>query len=232
MLKEYRTVSFLFFIGLVLQIAIGFFGSVFIADVVQLIVFSLLVVFFWYETGLKGRFHKRMFYAFIMALLALIFGITGLGSSIHWNYLIGCQVASYLFFVRAFYLDFSSAPELDKKGAKIAIVVTGLFSIGIYFYLRPYLGKIQVLVLCLTLLISFMIMMAAFRNKRVNSFSFISILMAVVLLAMYNLLHAISLFVYPLTAVMLVDDGILSVALYLMILGGVSRKLITFQADS
>jgi hypothetical protein len=231
MWKEYRTLSFLFFIGLILQLVIGFINPDLFAFV-QLIVISVLILFFSFKTRLRGRFHRRMLYALLVTLVSMLFGIPGrMGYEVHWDYLIGSQILSYLLFIRTFYLDFSSAPELDKKGAKIAIVLTGMVSIGSYFYVRPYLGKLQVLVLCLTLLISLMIMMAAFRNKRVDALSFVVVLMAAVLFGVFNFIYAILLFMYTSKTLIFIDAAVLSIAIYLMVLGGVSRKLITFHID-
>jgi hypothetical protein len=231
MLKEYLQLNVLFIIGLILQVSIAIFfeGSLFI--VIQLILLISLILFFVFKTKLKGRFHKRMVYALLVSFIGLLYGFYMSFSEIYWPYLVIIQVISYFLFTRTFYLDFRSAQELDKKGAKIAILTTAFLSVSSYFYLRPYLGKLQVLVLLLTLLISFMMMMAAFRNKRVNSFSFVTILIGAYFLGLSNGLLAYDLFVSSSRVSEILIGVIFSMAMYLMVLGGVSRRLITVNSD-
>jgi uncharacterized membrane protein YhhN len=184
------------------------------------IVLALLLIFF---SRLRGRFHRRI----LVGLLALSLGSFLLmreGSGSMNMYVFISLAFLPLSFTRAFYLDFSSAPELDKPGARIAIALGLVFSLSVYLWLRPHLGIYRIPGLIYTFLLALMMMMAAFRRQRVNYSSFSVILIGCMLFSAAALTYACGTFVKPLS--MLVGDCLYIVSLYLIVLGSVERRLV------
>ncbi|RYZ48704.1 MAG: lysoplasmalogenase, partial [Sphingobacteriales bacterium] len=135
----------------------------------------------------------------------------------------------HIFYITAFYLDFRSAPELDKKGARIAIAICSIFGMGFYLYIRANLGPLRIPVMAYTFVISFMMMMAAFRNQRVNTLSFNLILVGAMFFVLSDALLAINKFSQAFNHAHLFIMVTYMAAQYLITIGAIERKLISTQ---
>ena len=185
-----------------------------------------LSVYLIITTKLKGRFHKRILAALAFAVIGDVLLCTGSASQQYFIYSLLAFMLCHVLYISAFYLDFKSAPELDKKGARLAIICCGLVATGFFFYIRPHLGMIRVPVLGYTLVISFMVMMAAFRNQRVNALSFNLILAGAICFMLSDAILAYDKFVLEVSHAHLVIMVLYLVAQYLIVIGAVERKLL------
>jgi uncharacterized membrane protein YhhN len=188
-----------------------------------------LLAFLFVKTKLQGRFHQRLFTGLVFALTAeTLFMLRNYEESYFLFSLIAFLIC-HLFYISAFYLDFLSAKELDKKGARVAIICSAVFFTSFYFFIRHSLGPMRLPVLAYTVIIAVLTMMASFRNKRVNTLSFTLILAGVIFIVLADALLALSHFngnfkhddVYVALSYM--------IGQYLIITGGVERKLIHTQ---
>jgi len=136
-----------------------------------------------------------------------------------------------VFYISALYLDFRSAQELDKRGAKIAIFSTAILCIAFYLFLRPHLGALKLPVIIYVLLMGMMMMMAAFRNQRVNSTSFKLVLAGVLFFVLSGALLACRYFVNPFKYADAYIVSTYMIAQYLIILGGTKRALLRKLSD-
>ncbi len=208
--------TLLFFLLFILQLVCKFYqiGNL------QLIIRSLpvlsLLIWFINETRLHGRFHKRLFAGLLFALAGNVF----------FSYELIAVLACHLCYTAAFYLDFRSAPELDKKGARIAIIIVFIFCLSFYFYMRPYLGIVKLPLLASVIVVSLTLMMAAFRNERVNGTSFKLILMGSILLILSDVVFALNKFAHSFDYANILIIAIYIAAQYLITLGGIERQLI------
>jgi uncharacterized membrane protein YhhN len=182
---------------------------------------SLMLIYF---TRLRGRFHRRVLFAFICLLAGTL--LLELTNDTHMVYVLLCFFIAQIYFIRAFYLDFSSAPELDKAGARVAIVFGVLFSFTTYLYLRPYLGAYKIPALIYGFLITLVMIMAAFRRLRVNQSSFNLILTGSILLAASAVLFAVYWFIAKNAYNKLAVDAAYMLGIYSMVLGAIERKLV------
>jgi uncharacterized membrane protein YhhN len=186
---------------------------------------TALTLLFAGTTRLRGRFHRRILFGFltlIVGRVCALFMAPGLETFL--SGMICCAIA-YIFFVSAFYLDFRSAPELDKKGARFSILVALIFSLLIYLYLRPFLGVYRIPILIYTFLMSLMVMMASFRRLRVNSQSFVLVLLGIGVWIVSDFLFAVDKFVSPFEAAHYLVGGTRVLALYLIVAGAATRVL-------
>jgi uncharacterized membrane protein YhhN len=189
------------------------------------IVLSLLI-FLATSTGLKGRFHKRMFAGLIFALAGDVLLLYAGKDTAYFMKGLVAFLIGHICYTSAFYLDFKSAPELDKKGARIAIAICGILAITFYFYLRPHLGHMKLPVMIYILVISMMMMMASFRNLRVNPLSFNLILFGAALFLISDAILAYNKFVHQIeyAGVWIMIPYML--AQYLLTMGAAERKLL------
>lgn len=225
-MKGYRKFSILFALIFLVQLLLSYTGNTnFAAFIRPLIVFSLLILFY-VSTRLRGRFHKRIFTGLIFAFTADVLLLYATQDQSYFQYGLAAILLCVIFYTRAFYLDFKSAPELDKKGARVAISLCAILAIAFYFFLRPHLGIMKLPVMICILLGSMMIMMASFRNQRVNTSSFKLILFGTVFFLLSGSILAVSKFVQPIghaTTWIMVSY---TIAQYLITIGAAERKLI------
>lgn len=192
----------------------------------------VLLVFFCLTTKLSGRFHQRLFTGLVFALTgSTLFLLRGYDPS-YFSYGLIAFLICHLFYIGAFYLDFRSAQELDKKGARIAIFSSAITFTAFYFYLRPHLGALRLPVLGCIFIVALLIMMAAFRNQRVNQTSFKLILAGVLFFIGADAILAHAYFISSFKSSDLLICTLYMIAQYLIVMGGVERKLIrTLSAD-
>ena len=188
-----------------------------------------LLTFLFFNTRLRGRFQQRLFTGLVIALTgSTLFMLRSYDPS-YFTFGLVSFVICHLFYIGAFYLDFLSAKELDKKGARISIVISAVFFIGAYIFFRPHLGGYKLPVLCYILVLALLTMMAAFRNLRVNTGSFLMILSGVICIILAAVTFAYAYFVKPFYGAELIVIGFYMIAQYLLIVGAVERRLIHTQ---
>jgi len=226
MLRKYLKFNLLFAIIFALQLAAEYYNLQVLRYITKpLIVISLLIMFA-VSTKLKGRFHKRLFTGLIFGLAGDVLLMLVWKNETFFIYGLVAFLLCHIFYIRAFYLDFSSAPELDKKGARIAIVLCFIFSVSFYIYIRHGLGAMKLPVMIYTFVISLMMMMAVFRNMRVNKTSFNLILFGAIFFLMSDSILAYNKFVKAFDLAGLLIMATYMVAQYLITIGGIERQLI------
>jgi len=226
MLKKYLKFNLIFALIFVLQLVAECYNLATLRYITKpLIVISLLVMFA-ISTKLKGRFHKRLFTGLIFGLAGDVLLMLVWQNEAFFMYGLIAFLLCHIFYIRAFYLDFSSAPQLDKKGARIAIVLCALFSISFYVYIRHSLGAMKLPVMIYTFIISLMMMMAAFRNMRVNKLSFNLILFGAIFFLMSDSILAYNKFVNSFDLAGLLIMATYMIAQYLITIGGIERQLV------
>ena len=188
-----------------------------------------LLAFLFISTKLRGRFHQRLFTGLVFALTGeTLFMLRSYEESYFLFGLLAFLIC-HLFYISAFYLDFLSAKELDKKGARIAIVCSAVFFTSFYFFMRHYLGNMRLPVLAYTIMIAVLTMMASFRHKRVNALSFNLVLVGVFCIIVADAFLAVSHFISPFKYDLLYVALSYMIGQYLIISGGVQRKLVHTQ---
>ncbi|MET1055226.1 MAG: lysoplasmalogenase [Pedobacter sp.] len=189
----------------------------------------VLLMFLCLSTKLKGRFHQRLF-------SGLVFALTGdtLLMLMDYNpswFLYGliAFLICHIFYISAFYLDFLSAKELDKKGARIGIAACALVFTSFYLYLRPHLPLLKLPVLVSIFIGALLVMMSIFRNQRVNQLSFRLVFAGVLCFILTDGLMAQVHFVMPFAHADMLISAAYMIAQGLIIAGGVERKLLHTQ---
>jgi uncharacterized membrane protein YhhN len=229
MLKKHQVFSLAYLLVFALVLASGYYHLTMLNYAVKPFISVVLLVFLCLTTKLKGRFHQRLF-------TGLVFALTGdtLLMLLKYNpsyFLFGliAFVICHLFYISAFYLDFLSAKELDKKGARIAIISCAVIFTTFYLYLRPHLPLLKLPVLICIFIGALLTMMAAFRNQRVNPASFKLVLAGVIFFIITDGLMAGVHFIKPFCHAELLISATYMIAQYLLIMGGAERKLVHTQ---
>lgn len=184
-----------------------------------------LMAFYVSQTGLKGKFAKKIF-------LGLFFGLAGDSflMLVHKNpsfFIVGLLsfLIGHLFYVSAFYLDFKSNPLMQKGASRIALLVFGAFCVTFYIYLRPFLGDLKIPVMVYAFVISLMAIMAVNRKGRVNTLSFNLIFYGALAFLVSDSLLAVNKFVGAFNFSGIAIMATYMLAQYLITMGAVQRKL-------
>lgn len=226
MLKKYLKFNLLFALLIILELYAEFNQLNTVRYLIKPCIVLSLLILVYVETKLKGRFHKRVFTGLVFALAGDIFLMLVWQNTAYFMFGLIAFLICHLFYTSAFYLDFCSAPELDKKGARIAIACGAIFSISLYFFMRPHLGTMKLPVMAYTFVITMMAMMAAFRNLRVNTVSFNLVLAGAIFFILSDTILAYNKFVKGFDFASVFIMLTYMVAQYLIAMGTISRKLI------
>ncbi|RZK53333.1 MAG: lysoplasmalogenase [Pedobacter sp.] len=184
-----------------------------------------LMIFYAYQTQLRGRFAKRIF-------SGLFFGLVGdsflmflhINSSFFMFGLIAFLIG-HLCYISAFYLDYKWNPSIEKKLTWLALVVFGAFCFGFYLFLRPYLGSMKIPVMVYAFVISLIGIMAVNRKGRVNTISFNLIFLGAIAFLISDSLLAYNKFVNSFNGAGIAIMTTYMLAQYLITVGAVERKL-------
>ena len=226
MLKKHLSYSLVYLVIAAIHLLGQYLNSTALIGYTKPLLMVWLAIFLIVKTALKGRFHKRVITGLGFAIIADFLLFQSINSEQYFIYGLVAFMLCNIFYIRAFYLDFKSAPELDKRGARIAIISCGILSTTFFFLLRPHLGGMRVLILAYIIVISIMVMMAAFRNQRVNKISFQLILIGAVLFMLSDALFAYNKFIYSFYGSNLLIALVYMTAQYLITLGAVERQLV------
>jgi uncharacterized membrane protein YhhN len=226
MFKKYLKFNLLFVLIFTLQLIAEAWQITVLKQIVKPCIAISLLVLLASATSLKGRFHKRIFIGLIFGLAGDVFLLFASGKESYFIWGLFAFLIGHLYYTSAFYLDFRSAPELDKRGARFAIGTCAVLVIAFYLYLRPYLGHMKLPVMIYILVISMMVMMACFRNLRVNAFSFNLILTGAILFMISDAILAYNKFVQSFSVSQVVIMSTYMAAQYLIVIGASERKLL------
>ncbi|RZM21505.1 MAG: lysoplasmalogenase [Pedobacter sp.] len=225
MFRKYAGFTILFASIAALQLCSIYGGYSLLHIITKVMITLSLMITLVFTTRLRGRFHKRVFAGLLFAMAGDIFLLMDSESG-YFMAGLGCFLIGHLCYISAFYLDFRSAPELDKKGARLAILAGIILSCGFYLWLRPYLGPLRLPVLTYIFVITLMMMMAAFRNLRVDTLSFKLILAGAVCFMASDAMLASDRFIahFPNSGLAIMFTYML--AQYLIVIGAMERTLI------
>ena len=209
-----------------LQLILFFAGQIVYLSTINFVYTALLTICLVSNTRLKGRFHKRVFSALIVTIAGMLYfsSVQERNTGLFFSMLF--FVLPQIFYINAFYLDFKSAPELDKSGARLAIVLAFVISIAYYLLLRGTLGILKIPVMTGIFTTNLMFMMAAFRNMRVNKESFRLVVAGVICYMFAEGIFAYDSFAHSILGLELIYSMAYMAGLHLIVLGALSRKLV------
>ncbi|CAM4345296.1 Uncharacterized membrane protein YhhN [Pedobacter westerhofensis] len=229
MLKKYPVFKLAYALVFILVLAAEYWHWSRLNFVIKPCISLVLLTFLCLSTKLKGRFHQRLFTGLVFALTGDTLLMLMDYNPSYFLYGLSAFLICHIFYISAFYLDFLSAKELDKRGARIGIGACAVIFTAFYLYLRPHLPLMKFPVLICIFVGALMVMMAVFRNQRVNKLSFGLVLAGVLCFILTDALMAQLHFVKAFSYADMVISATYMIAQGLIVTGGVERKLIHTQ---
>lgn len=192
-----------------------------IKPLITLSLFGLLLV----NTGLRGRFSKRIGIGLLFGLFGDVFLLFDhLDPSFFTLGLISFLIG-HISYMSAFYLDYSLNKTAYKAHTKNAILGYSFFGILFCGVLWTHLGDMKIPVIIYALGICAMGVMAVNRYGRVNSLSYKLIFLGSVMFILSDSVLAIDRFVYTFKGVGIIVMATYMAAQYLIVMGNLERKL-------
>ena len=184
-----------------------------------------LMIFYAYQTQLKGRFAKRIFTGLFFGLVGDSFLMFLHVNSSFFMFGLVAFLIGHLCYISAFYLDYKWNPSIEKKSIWFALIIFGAFCLGFYLFLRPHLGPMKIPVMVYAFVISLMGIMAVNRKGRVNTVSFNLIFFGATLFLISDSILAYNKFVSAFNGAGIAIMTTYMLAQYLITIGSVERKL-------
>ncbi len=183
-----------------------------------------LMIFFVYNSELRGRFAK-------LILMGLLFGLFGdvflmLVNQYPSFFLYGLIsfLIGHAFYIAAFYIDYKWKTNIEKKANWLAFIFFSFYAIVFYSYIRPYLGEMKIPVMAYTFVITLMAIMAVNRKGRVSNASFKLVFYGALLFLISDTLLAFKTFVLPFKYSGMLIMFTYMLSQYLIVMGSLIRK--------
>lgn len=191
--------------------------------VVKPLICMILAGYLVSNTRLGGNFNKLVFAGLFFSLIgdiALIFA--GKGGTFFLLGL-GAFLLAHISYAMAFFRDYKYNPAGSKTLGHVMVFVMAIFTIAFYFWLRPYLNEMKIPVMAYMVIISIMVITAAYRYGRVNDVSFQLIFAGAIFFIISDSLLAINMFVQPFLYSGIFIMATYMIAQYLITMGTLGR---------
>ena len=184
-----------------------------------------LMLYVAFNTQLKGRFSKRIFAGLLFGLFGDCFLMFVHVDPNFFSYGLVSFLIGHILYIAAFYLDYKWQPGIEKRASWLALVIFGVFCIGFYMYLRPYLDTLKIPVMIYAFVISLMAVMAVNRKGRVNTLSYNLIFYGAIFFLISDSVLAYNKFVSSIKFAGIAIMSTYMAAQYLITIGAIERKL-------
>ncbi|RZK41697.1 MAG: lysoplasmalogenase [Pedobacter sp.] len=231
MLKKYREFNAIFILIFIVQLLsesdtlkeIFLFGNVhfFVKPAITLSLFLLLL----FRTGLKGRFAKRIGLGLFFGLVGDVMLMLPDDQELFFTLGLVAFLIGHIFYILAFYLDYSLNKDLHKIYTKNAIIAYAFYTVLFCVGLFSHLGPLKIPVAIYGVVISVMGVMAVNRFGRVSSQSFKLVFVGSLLFVLSDSVLAINKFAYDFKGSGFIIMGTYMLAQYAITIGGIERKI-------
>ncbi|WP_113661394.1 lysoplasmalogenase [Pedobacter nanyangensis] len=181
MLKKYPQFGFAF--------AIVFFAELFAVTnnltamrfITKPLITISLMLFIYLTIKKKSRFTSKVKIGLFFSLLGDVFLMFSAHHQLYFMLGLGSFLIAHLFYIAAFYVDLSNKAQSEKRYILPIFIVFGFSCLSYYYFLRPYLGNMNIPVLVYCFVIALMGITAALRHGKTNYKSFLWILLGAIL---------------------------------------------------
>lgn len=140
-----------------------------------------LMIFIYLTIKKKSRFTSKIKIGLFFSLLGDVLLMFSGHHQLYFMLGLSAFLIAHLFYIAAFYVDLKSKVENEKRFVLPIFIVFGFLCISYYYFLRPYLGSMNIPVLAYCFVITLMGITAALRYGKTNYKSFLWILLGAIL---------------------------------------------------
>jgi len=180
---------------------------------------------------MKIGFNRLVFAGLIFSLIGDVLLIYSGADVFLFLYGLVSFLLAHILYSSAFFRDFKNNPRESKYYGNLMLFIMGVYSLSYYSWIRDYLNNFRIPVLAYIFVISIMVILAAYRYRRVNLLSYRLICFGAVFFVISDSALAFKKFVEPysfdVTFIMLTY----MLAQYLITVGTIERK-VTVKAQN
>lgn len=226
MFKRHRSFSLIFLLIMILNLMVqsAFFEGYSI--LIKPLICLSLAYYLYKESNMRAGFNRLVFAGLIFSLTGDILFLYA-GSDIYlFLYGLLSFLIAHILYSSAFFRDFKNNPQESKYYGHLMLFVMGVFSMSYYTWIRDYLNDFKLPVLTYFFVISIMVILAAYRYRRVNLLSFRLICFGALFSVISDSAFAIRKFVEPYSFAGLLIMSTYMIAQFLIIMGSIERKVV------
>lgn len=218
--------SFIFSIVFIFTLCAQASGNILLLYISKPLIVTVLLIWLYLTTKLKGRFRKRIFTGLIFALAGDVLLMLEHNDNGMFIYGLIAFLLCHIFYIRAFILDHKSNPDVKNPFFLWLTIALIIYCTGLFFYLQPFLDSMQFAVLMYAIIITIMAIMAVNRYKKVNAFSYQLVLYGALFFLLSDGALGVNKFAYKIPQGDMLIISTYMIAQYLIVYGTVERKLI------
>jgi uncharacterized membrane protein YhhN len=225
MLKNHKVFTLVFGIIFLLNI---FTQSALLQDLnifIKPLICISLAFYLFKNANMAAGFNRLVFVGLIFSLFGDCFLLFAGRDIYFFLYGLVSFLLAHVVYSFAFFRDFKNNPQASKIYGHLMFFILGVFTLSFYTFIRDYLNDFRIPVMVYMFVISIMAIMAAYRYKRVDLFSFRLILIGAVFFVISDAALAFNKFVepYPFAGILIMSTYML--AQYLITIGAIERKV-------
>ncbi|WP_395625738.1 lysoplasmalogenase [Daejeonella sp.] len=225
MLKNHKVFTLVFGIIFLLNI---FTQSALLQDLnifIKPLICISLAFYLFKNANMAAGFNRLVFVGLIFSLFGDCFLLFAGRDIYFFLYGLVSFLLAHVVYSFAFFRDFKNNPQASKIYGHLMFFILGVFTLSFYTFIRDYLNDFRIPVMVYMFVISIMAIMAAYRYKRVDLFSFRLILTGAVFFVISDAALAFNKFVepYPFAGILIMSTYML--AQYLITIGAIERKV-------
>ena len=225
MLKNHKVFTLVFGIVFLLNI---FTQSALLQDLnifIKPLICISLAFYLFKNANMAAGFNRLVFVGLIFSLFGDCFLLFAGRDIYFFLYGLVSFLLAHVVYSFAFFRDFKNNPQASKIYGHLMFFILGVFTLSFYTFIRDYLNDFRIPVMIYMFVISIMAIMAAYRYKRVDLFSFRLILTGAVFFVISDAALAFNKFVepYPFAGILIMSTYML--AQYLITIGAIERKV-------
>ena len=225
MWKQHKSFTLIFLLIIVLNLSVqfGFFKdyNLFVKPLI-----SISLAFYLYcKCDMQKGFNRLVFAGLLFSLFGDCFLLFAGSDVFFFLYGLLAVLLAHIVYSAAFFRDFKNSPQSSKLYGHLMLFLMGVFSMSYYSWIRDYLNNFRIPVLVYVFVISVMVILAAYRCKRVNLISFRLIYWGAIFFVISDFILAYNKFVEPFSFAGVLIMASYMVAQYLITMGAIERKI-------
>lgn len=226
MFRRHKTFNILYLLILLLNVYALSVQNQLLKMVAMPLIGTSLMFYLILKTKIEDAFQKLIFIGVVFSLAGDVQSLFTTGSQFYFLTALLATLASYLFYSAAFYLDFSRSASKPKRIGNIFLFI--LFVVNVVFFITAdrNLGEFKVPVMAYLSMMALMVALSGYRYKRVNQISFKLIFTGSFAFVISDLCIGFYMFIEEQDIMMMCYLLTYLVALYLVVMGTIERKLI------
>ena len=185
-----------------------------------------LILYLLIKTKLQENFHRLILIGLVLSMAGDIQLLFTSGTGFYFLTAMIATLIGYLFYAMAYFQDFKRNVNDNRRIGNVLVVIVLVISFVFYFSARKNLEEYSYPIIAYFATLLLMLVLAAYRYKRVNKTSFKLILTGTIAFVISDLSIGYYNFIQPEITMLLSYLATYLIAQYLVVMGTIERRLV------